>query len=116
MGFWKENWKKISADTLSGLFVRVIAGIILCVVAVVVAPKMISLPVDNEIAKALIDLAGKVVIYFYFIVIFFLPTFLNWLTERRQDKHRELELENENLKLKLELLQQEQESPRDEGE
>ena len=31
MGFWRRNWEKISADTVSGLSVRVMAGIIFLV-------------------------------------------------------------------------------------
>lgn len=103
MGFWK----KISTDTISGLSIRMLAGIMFLVVGVVVVPKFISLPadsVDNVIIKELIYLAGQVVMYVYFIVIFFLPTILEWLTERRQDRNKEWELKNENLKMENEKL------------
>ena len=48
MGFWKRNWEKISADTVSGLSVRVMASIIFLLVGIVVFPKVVG-PIDNEI-------------------------------------------------------------------
>ena len=59
MGFWKRNWEKISADTVSGLSVRVMASIIFLLVGIVVFPKVVG-PIDNEIAKEIINLVYKI--------------------------------------------------------
>ena len=115
MGFWKRNWEKISADTVSGLSVRVMAGIILLLVGIVVFPKVVG-PIDNEIAKEIINLVYKISFCIYCLLLLFLPKILEARGEKRQDKIREMELENENLKLQLELRQQEQQSPPDEKE
>ena len=121
MGFWKRNWEKISADTISGLFIRITAAFLLLILGLLVAPKFVTLPADNAIIIELIVLARRVIMYVYFILIFFLPTILGWLSERRQDRNKEWELknenkklENENLKLQLELRQQEQQYPPEE--
>ena len=125
MGFWKRNWEKISADTVSGVLIRGIVGIIFLIVGIVVVPKVVpkfvNQPMDNEIAKELIDLVHRVFFYIYLIVLFFLPTILNWLLGRRESKNTEwelknenLKLENENLKLQLELRKQAQQFPTDE--
>lgn len=123
MGFWKRNWEKITSDTISGLMIRLMAGIILLILGLMVVPKVVSLPVDNEITKELIDLVYKILFFIYCILLFFLPTILNWLSGRRESKNKEwelknenLKLENENLKLQLELRQQEQQSPPDQEE
>ena len=115
MGFWKRNWEKISADTVSGLSVRVMAGIILLLVGIVVFPKVVG-PIDNEISKEIINLVYKISFCIYCLLLLFLPKILESRGEKRQDKIREMELENENLKLQLELRQQEQQSPPDEKE
>ena len=121
MGFWKRNKEKIVADTVSGVFIRVAIGGLLLFLGIWVAPKFVTLPVDNVIAKELIDLARRVVLYVYFIIIFFMRDILNWLSQRRQDRNTELELknenlqlENENLKLKLELQEKQSQPDNDE--
>ena len=100
MGFWRRNWEKISADTVSGLSVRVMAGIIFLVVGIVVFPKVVG-PIDNEIAKKLIDLVYKISSFVYFILILFLPKILNSRGEKRQDEIRKLELQKEILELEI---------------
>ena len=121
MEFWKRNWEKISADTVSGVLIRGIVGIIFLIVGIVlvpkVVPKFVNQPMDNEIAKELIDLVHRVFFYIYLIVLFFLPTILNWLRGSRESKNTEWELKNENLKLEneklklqMELQQQNQQS------
>ena len=118
MGFWKRNKEKITADTISGLLIRVLAGALLIVLGGVVIRKFPPLQVDNVIIKELIDLVYRV---FFFVL--FLREILSWLGERRQDRNKEwelkndnLQLENENLKLKLELQRQEKQSQPDNDE
>ena len=117
MEFWKRNWEKIFADTVSGVLIRGIVGIIFLIVLVPkVVPKIVNQPMDNEIAKEIINLVYKISFCIYCLLLFFLPKILESRGEKRQDKIREMELENENLKLQLELRQQEQQSPPDETE
>ena len=100
MGFWKRNWEKISADTVSGLSVRVMAGIIFLLVGIVVFPKIVG-PIDNEITKEIIDLVYQICLLVYFILLVFLPTILNSRGDKRQDEIRKLELEKEILELEI---------------
>ena len=123
MGFWKRNKEKITADTISGLLIRVLAGALLIVLGGVVIRKFPPLQVDNVIIKELIDLVYRVFFFVYCILVLFLREILSWLGERRQDRNKEwelkndnLQLENENLKLKLELQRQEKQSQPDNDE
>ena len=123
MGFWKRNKEKITADTISGLLIRVLAGALLIVLGGVVIRKFPPLQVDNVIIKELIDLVYRVFFFVYCILVLFLREILSWLDERRQDRNKEwelkndnLQLENENLKLKLELQRQEKQSQPDNDE
>ena len=123
MGFWKRNKEKITADTISGLLIRVLAGALLIVLGGVVIRKFPPLQVDNVIIKELIDLVYRVFFFVYCILVLFLREILSGLGERRQDRNKEwelkndnLQLENENLKLKLELQRQEKQSQPDNDE
>ena len=105
MGFWRRNWEKISADTISGLSVRVIAGTILLILGVIIVPKFVSLPADNEITKELIDLVYKICFMVYGVLLFFLPKILDWSNKRREARIRESESKNEGLRLQKEILE-----------
>ena len=105
MGFWKRNREKIAVDTISGLLIRIVIGATLLVLGIWIAPKFVTLPVDNVIVKELIDLARRAILYVYFILIFFMREILNWLSERREAKIRESESKNEGLRLQKEILE-----------
>ena len=105
MGFVKRNWEKITSDTISGLSVRVIAGTILLILGVIIVPKFINLPADNEITKALIDLVYKICFMVYGVLLLFLPKILDWSNKREETRIRESESKNEGLRLQKEILE-----------
>ena len=105
MGFWRRNWEKISADTISGLSVRVVAGTILLILGVIIVPKFVSLPADNEITKELIDLVYKICFMVYGVLLLFLPKILDWSNKREETRIRESESKNEGLRLQKEILE-----------
>ena len=96
---------KISADTISGLSVRVLAGTILLILGIIIVPKFISLPADNEVTQKLIDLVYKICFMVYGVLLLFLPKILDWSNERRETRIRESESKNEGLRLQKEILE-----------
>ena len=123
MGFWKRNWEKISADTVSGLLVRVMAVVLLGLGAFVVVPKFTAQSVDSGTTKELIGLIRHIIFLIYLFLLFKLSDILIWSSEKSKDKIKDqelknenLKLENENLKLQLELRQENQQSTPDNQE
>ena len=111
MGFWKRNWERISADTVSGVLGRLIASILLGLGCVYAGSKIVSSPIDKDIIVGILWIVGGILSLLTITFCSALPMILEWLSWMRESKTRELELKNENLKLELELLKKKEQPP-----
>ena len=110
MGFWK----KMVISATSGLFGKIVLVVAVSLGIGFASTKFIALPEDSVIAKDLMRLLRFVVGVGLGILAVSLPMILRWLSERRQDRIRELELKKEILE--LEIQKENQQSPLDNQE
>jgi len=66
MGFWQRNWEKIFADTIAGVFVRLIVPALLGFGGIYIGNKVVSSPIDRDIIKGIL-----IGIFFYRIYVDF---------------------------------------------
>lgn len=84
MGFLKRNWEKITADTISGVLIRVVATIVILGVGVgayIAVPKFASQSEDKVVTedktatKDIIGLIRHVIFLVYFFCFLSCPIF-----------------------------------------
>ena len=92
MGFLKRNWEKITADTISGILVRLGALGLFGLGGAYIGIKIFAQPVDEGTTKELIGLIRYIIFTIYLLLMFKLSDFLVWSSEKSKDKVKEQEL------------------------
>ena len=116
MGFLKRNWEKITSDTISGVFVRLVAFGLFGFGGIYIGNKLVSSQIASDIIKDILTGIFIIVIMVIFILALLSPLILEWLSYVRDSKIKEKELDNEKLELEIELEKQKQQSPPDQEE